>query len=128
MFPIDKVMSASSLVVNPSSVPPSSLCSPSSPAAHQSGHNSGVIHTGIYYTPGSLKAKLCVRGAGMLYDYCDHKHIPYKKCGKVRDIRCVDILTPCPPQFDEMSLATWLLLSASTCQFDHRVPPCNCQS
>ncbi|KAM8808008.1 L-2-hydroxyglutarate dehydrogenase, mitochondrial [Eudromia elegans] len=52
-------------------------------AAHQSGHNSGVIHSGIYYTPGSLKAKLCVQGAALCYEYCDQKGIPYKQCGKL---------------------------------------------
>ncbi|XP_074400217.1 L-2-hydroxyglutarate dehydrogenase, mitochondrial isoform X2 [Zonotrichia albicollis] len=52
------------------------------PAHHQSGHNSGVIHSGIYYTPGSLKAKLCVQGAALCYRYCDQKGIPYKQCGK----------------------------------------------
>ncbi|XP_019864272.1 PREDICTED: L-2-hydroxyglutarate dehydrogenase, mitochondrial-like [Amphimedon queenslandica] len=50
---------------------------------HQSGHNSGVIHTGIYYTPGTLKAKLCVRGADLMYQYCDKRNIPYKRAGKV---------------------------------------------
>ncbi|XP_077395158.1 L-2-hydroxyglutarate dehydrogenase, mitochondrial isoform X2 [Festucalex cinctus] len=50
---------------------------------HQSGHNSGVIHSGIYYTPGSLKARLCVRGAALAYEYCDKKRLPYKKCGKL---------------------------------------------
>lgn len=50
---------------------------------HQTGHNSGVIHAGLYYTPGSLKAKLCVEGLKLLYDYCDENGIPYKKCGKV---------------------------------------------
>ncbi|KAJ8289688.1 hypothetical protein GJAV_G00004170 [Gymnothorax javanicus] len=52
-------------------------------AVHQSGHNSGVIHSGIYYTPGSLKAKLCVRGATLAYDYVEKKGIPYKRCGKL---------------------------------------------
>ena len=50
---------------------------------HQSGHNSGVIHSGIYYTPGSLKARLCVRGATLAYEYCDKKGLPYQRCGKV---------------------------------------------
>ena len=52
-------------------------------AAHQSGNNSGVIHAGIYYTPGSLKAKLCVEGLKLMYKYCDENNVPYKKCGKV---------------------------------------------
>ncbi|XP_047495158.1 L-2-hydroxyglutarate dehydrogenase, mitochondrial-like [Penaeus chinensis] len=52
-------------------------------AAHQSGHNSGVIHAGIYYKPGSLKAKLCVEGLHLAYRYLDEEGIPYKKCGKL---------------------------------------------
>lgn len=52
-------------------------------ATHQSGHNSGVIHAGIYYKPGTLKAKLCVEGLGLAYKYLDEKNIPYKKCGKL---------------------------------------------
>jgi (S)-2-hydroxyglutarate dehydrogenase len=50
---------------------------------HQSGNNSGVIHSGVYYTPGSLKAKLCSEGQQLLYDYCDHRGIEYERCGKV---------------------------------------------
>ena len=52
-------------------------------AFHQSGHNSGVIHAGIYYKPGSLKAKLCVEGLHLSYKYLDEKSIPYKKVGKL---------------------------------------------
>ncbi|MGH2902562.1 MAG: L-2-hydroxyglutarate oxidase [Solirubrobacteraceae bacterium] len=51
--------------------------------AHQTGHNSGVIHAGVYYTPGSLKARLCVEGARELYAYCEQRGIPSEKCGKV---------------------------------------------
>jgi len=50
---------------------------------HQTGHNSGVIHSGIYYAPGSLKAKLCVEGRKALWNYCDKKHIPWKPVGKL---------------------------------------------
>lgn len=50
---------------------------------HQTGHNSGVIHSGIYYAPGSRKAQACVAGAEALKRYCDRKQIPYKMVGKV---------------------------------------------
>ncbi len=52
-------------------------------AAHQTGHNSGVIHTGIYYKPGSLKAKNCVTGVSSLLAFCDENNIKYDLCGKV---------------------------------------------
>ena len=50
---------------------------------HQSGHNSGVIHSGIYYKPGSLKAKLCVAGAAAMVEFCREHGIPHSVCGKV---------------------------------------------
>jgi L-2-hydroxyglutarate oxidase len=50
---------------------------------HQSGHNSGVIHSGIYYKPGSLKAKLCVAGAAEMVEFCREHGIPHSICGKV---------------------------------------------
>lgn len=50
---------------------------------HQTGHNSGVIHAGIYYKPGSLKARLSREGAAELYEYCDEKGIPARRAGKL---------------------------------------------
>jgi L-2-hydroxyglutarate oxidase LhgO len=52
-------------------------------ACHQSGHNSGVIHSGVYYKPGSLKARLCVAGAAEMVAFCREHDIPHKVCGKV---------------------------------------------
>ena len=51
--------------------------------SHQSGHNSGVIHSGVYYKPGSLKARTCVRGAGAMVQFCREFEVPYQICGKV---------------------------------------------
>lgn len=53
------------------------------PAQHQTGHNSGVIHSGLYYKPGSLKATNCINGYNMLIDFCDKNDVSYELCGKI---------------------------------------------
>ncbi|GAA3198558.1 FAD-dependent oxidoreductase [Actinocorallia longicatena] len=52
-------------------------------AGHQTGHNSGVAHAGLYYAPGSLKAELCRRGIGLLKEFCQLRGIAYDECGKI---------------------------------------------
>jgi len=52
-------------------------------AAHQTGHNSGVIHSGLYYKPGSLKARNCVQGRDAMYRFCQKHNIAHERCGKV---------------------------------------------
>ena len=51
--------------------------------AHQTGHNSGVVHAGLYYRPGSLKAELCTLGRSLLREYCAERRLPYEECGKL---------------------------------------------
>lgn len=53
------------------------------PATHQTGHNSGVLHTGVYYTPGSLRARLCVQGHRAMAEFCRHEGLPLRDGGKV---------------------------------------------
>ena len=52
-------------------------------AKHQTGHNSGVIHAGVYYQPGSLKAEFCREGLKETISFCSENNIPYEQCGKL---------------------------------------------
>jgi L-2-hydroxyglutarate oxidase len=52
-------------------------------AAHQTGNNSGVIHSGLYYRPGSARAALCAQGRDRMYDFCEAHAIPHRRCGKI---------------------------------------------
>jgi (S)-2-hydroxyglutarate dehydrogenase len=53
------------------------------PGRHQTGHNSGVMHCGLYYKPGSNKARMAVHGIRKMVDFCSHHHVPYELCGKI---------------------------------------------
>ncbi|MDQ5821124.1 MAG: FAD-dependent oxidoreductase, partial [Actinomycetota bacterium] len=53
------------------------------PALHQTGRNSCILHSGVYYAPGSLKAELCLRGRDLMIAFCEREGIPYELCGKV---------------------------------------------
>src|SRR5712671_6013877 len=52
-------------------------------ATHQTGHNSGVIHSGLYYKPGSLKARFCAEGREAMYRFCQEHGIAHERCGKI---------------------------------------------
>ena len=52
-------------------------------AAHQTGHNSGVIHSGLYYKPGSVKARTCREGLDAMYRFCAEENVPHRRCGKL---------------------------------------------
>ena len=65
-------------------------------AAHQSGHNSGVVHSGVYYRPGSLKARLCLDGRAKLIDFASREKVRYARIGKV-------IIASSPPELDGLA-------------------------
>ncbi|HZQ25171.1 MAG TPA: L-2-hydroxyglutarate oxidase [Terriglobales bacterium] len=67
-------------------------------ARHQSGHNSGVIHSGVYYKPGSIKARTCVEGAAAMVAFCRQHDIPHQICGKLIVATSEDEL----PRLDEL--------------------------
>jgi (S)-2-hydroxyglutarate dehydrogenase len=67
-------------------------------AAHQTGHNSGVIHSGLYYKPGSLKATTCAKGREALVRFCEEKGVRYERCGKVVVATSADEV----PRLDEL--------------------------
>src|SRR5690606_37120816 len=58
------------------------------PGAHQSGHNSGVVHAGVYYAPGSAKARLCREGREALAAWCAERDVPLEVCGKLVVATC----------------------------------------
>jgi len=66
------------------------------PAQHQTGHNSGVIHAGVYYTPGSLKARFCLAGNQATRKFCSRHHIPWQACGKI-------VVATTPLEMDRMA-------------------------
>lgn len=64
------------------------------PARHQTGHNSGVIHSGLYYAPGTAKARLCVAGRELMVEYCREHAVPFEICGKLIVAATEDDLGP----------------------------------
>jgi L-2-hydroxyglutarate oxidase LhgO len=72
-------------------------------AAHQTGRNSGVIHSGLYYKPGSLKAATCLRGRTLLERFCEQHDVPFERCGKVVVATSEDEL----PRLGELERRGW---------------------
>ena len=85
-------------------------------AAHQSGRNSGVVHSGLYYTPGSLKATLCVAGRAALAEYCAAHGVAFERCGKVVVATRPDEL----PRLDELERRGRANGLAGLDRLDHR--------
>ncbi len=76
-------------------------------AAHQTGHNSGVIHAGVYYRPGSLKARLCAEGRLAMEAFCEQEGVPFERCGKLILATRADQL-PALAQLEQRALANGL--------------------
>ena len=76
-------------------------------AAHQTGHNSGVIHSGLYYRPGSMKARYCVEGREALYRFCAEQGVAHERCGKIVVAVSKDQL-PALEMLEERSVANGL--------------------
>jgi len=74
---------ATALALAESGHPPIVLEAENRLAAHQTGHNSGVIHSGLYYKPGSVKARTCRAGLEAMYRFCAEENVPHKRCGKL---------------------------------------------
>jgi L-2-hydroxyglutarate oxidase len=74
---------ATALAMAERGYPPIVLEAESRLAMHQTGHNSGVIHSGLYYKPGSLKARTCRTGRDDMYRFCEEQGIPHRRCGKL---------------------------------------------
>jgi (S)-2-hydroxyglutarate dehydrogenase len=74
---------ATALAMAERGYPPIVLEAESRLATHQTGHNSGVIHSGLYYKPGSLKARTCREGRDDMYRFCREEGIPHRRCGKL---------------------------------------------
>src|SRR5262249_45001213 len=77
-------------------------------AAHQTGHNSGVIHSGLYYKPGSAKARNCVEGRELMYRFCAEHAIPHERCGKVV-VATTEAELPALQELERRGLANGLL-------------------
>ena len=84
-------------------------------AHHQTGHNSGVIHSGVYYKPGSAKARTCTRGSQLLRSFCDENAVRYHECGKIivaRDVSEIPMLEELHRRGTANSVPRLTLLSA----------------
>lgn len=90
-------------------------------AFHQTGRNSGVIHSGVYYKPGSAKARLCVRGGALLRRFCDDNGVPWRECGKLIVARSEDEL-PMLAELHRRGVENGVLRLAMLDRFDEIEP------